>query len=115
MGQEKGITLITLVITIILLMILTSVTVTVGYGTYKDMLLTAYVAKMNMVQSRVNVISQKIENGDTSYDAIGTAIGDLTTSKQDKVNTILGGASSEGFRYYTQSDLKLLGVEGIDE
>ena len=113
--QNKGITLIVLVITIIILMILTSVTVTVGYGTYKDMLLTAYVAKMNMVQSRVNVISQKIANGDTSYNDIGTVINDLPSAKRDKVNTILNGASSEGFKHYTQSDLELLGAEGIDE
>ena len=113
--QNKGITLIVLVITIIILMILTSVTITVGYGTYKDMLLTAYVSKMNMVQSRVNLISQKIEEGDTSYNTIGTEINELTSVQQEKVNIILEGMSSKGFKYYTQSDLEQLGVEGIDE
>ena len=65
LSQNKGITLITLVITIIVLAILTTVSINVGYGTYKEMVVTGYVSRMNMIQSRVNVISQQIQQGDT--------------------------------------------------
>lgn len=77
LSQNKGITLITLAITIIVLSILTTVSINVGYDTYKDMVMTGYVSRMNMIQSRVNVISQKIEQGDTSYENIGTPISSL--------------------------------------
>lgn len=114
-SSNRGITLIMLVITIIILSILVGVTINVGYSTYKDMQMTGYVAKMNMVQSRVNVVSQKIAQGDTSYDSIGTPISDLSASIKDKINSILGGASSDGFKYYDENALKELGVEKVDE
>lgn len=114
-SSNKGITLIMLVITIIVLSILTAVTVNVGYNTYKDMQLTAYVSKMNMIQSRVNLVSQKVAQGDTSYNNIGTPISSLDTSTKDKINSILVGSSSDGFKYYDEAALKELGVEKIDE
>lgn len=77
LSQNKGITLITLAITIIVLSILATVSINVGYDTYKDMVMTGYVSRMNMIQSRVNVISKKIEQGDTSYENIGTPISSL--------------------------------------
>ena len=115
LSSNKGITLMMLIITIIVLSILTAVTTSVGTGTYKDIQVQVYVAKMNMVQSRVNVISQKIENGDTSYDNVGTEISALSQKDKNKVNTILNGISSDGFKLYNEADLKELGVEKIDE
>ena len=115
LSSNKGITLMMLIITIIVLAILTTVTVSVGSGTLKDMQVQAYVAKMNMVQSRVNVISQKVQEGDTSYDNIGTEISALSETNKNKVANILNGVSSDGFKFYNQTDLKELGVEKIDE
>lgn len=115
LSSNKGITLMMLIITIIVLSILTAVTVSVGSGTLKDMQVQAYVAKMNMVQSRVNVISQKVQEGDTSYDNIGTEISALSETNKNKVANILNGVSSDGFKFYNQTDLKELGVEKIDE
>lgn len=115
LSSNKGITLMMLIITIIVLSILTTVTVSVGSGTLKDMQVQAYVAKMNMVQSRVNVISQKVQEGDTSYDNIGTEISALSETNKNKVANILNGVLSDGFKFYNQTDLKELGVEKIDE
>lgn len=114
-SSNKGITLVALAITIIMLAILTSVTINVGTGTYREMQLQGYVAKMNMIQSRVNVISQKIENGDTSYNDVGEDISSLSQTQKNKINTILNGTSSDGFKYYNQSSLKELGLDKIDE
>lgn len=115
LSSNKGITLIMLVVTIIVLSILTGVAVNVGYTSYKDMQITAYVAKMNMVQARVNVINQKILEGDTSYNNIGTELSSLTDSQQEKISEILGETSTDGFKYYDETALKELGVEKIDE
>lgn len=115
LSSNKGITLIMLVVTIVVLSILTGVAVNVGYTSYKDMQITAYVAKMNMVQARVNVINQKILEGDTSYNNIGTELSSLTDSQQEKINEILGETSTDGFKYYDETALKELGVEKIDE
>lgn len=115
LSSNKGITLMMLIITIIVLSILTAVTVSVGSSTLKEMQVEAYVAKMNMVQSRVNVISQKVQEGDTSYANIGTEISELSETNKNKVANILNGISSDGFKFYNQTDLKELGVEKIDE
>ena len=115
LSSNKGITLMMLIITIIVLSILTAVTVSVGSSTLKEMQVEAYVAKMNMVQSRVNVISKKVQEGDTSYANIGTEISALSEANKNKVANILNGISSDGFKFYNQTDLKELGVEKIDE
>lgn len=115
LSSNKGITLMMLIITIIVLSILTAVTVSVGSSTLKEMQVEAYVAKMNMVQSRVNVISQKVQEGDNSYANIGTEISALSETNKNKVANILNGISSDGFKFYNQTDLKELGVEKIDE
>ena len=115
LSSNKGITLMMLIITIIVLSILTAVTVSVGSSTLKEMQVEAYVAKMNMVQSRVNVISKKVQEGDTSYANIGTEISALSETNKNKVANILNGISSDGFKFYNQTDLKELGVEKIDE
>lgn len=115
LSSNKGITLMMLIITIIVLSILTAVTVSVGSSTLKEMQVEAYVAKMNMVQSRVNVISQKVQEGDTSYANIGTEISALSETNKNKVANILNGISSDGFKFYNQTDLKELGVEKIAE
>ncbi len=115
LSSNKGITLMMLIITIIVLSILTAVTVSVGSSTLKEMQVEAYVAKMNMVQSRVNVISQKVQEGDNSYANIGTEISALSETNKNKVANILNGIPSDGFKFYSQTDLKELGVEKIDE
>ena len=115
MKTEKGITLIALAITIIVLSILTGIIVSVGSDTYKEFEVQAYVAKMNMVQARVNIISQEIQNGDTSYNNIGQEISTLSSNMQTKVNTALGNTSSEGFKFYDINALKQLGLEKMDE
>ena len=105
MKESKGVTLITLAVTIFVLLTLAGVAINVGYGTYQDMLVTGYVAKMNMVQARVNVISERVEQGDTSFDTVGMEISELNDNQKDRVNSILGGASGEGFRYYDEEAL----------
>ena len=115
MKTENGVTLIMLGITIVVLIILTSVTINVGLSTYKEFEVQAYVAKMNMIQSRVNIISQDIKNGDTSYNNIGQEIGSLSPSVQQAVNRALGETPQTGFKYYDANALKQLELGKIGE
>ena len=115
LSQNKGITLITLVITIIVLAILTTVSINVGYGTYKEMVVTGYVSRMNMIQSRVNVISQQIQQGDTSYENIGTPISSLSSELKSEAYIILNGETISEFKYYNTQDLAKLGIEKIEQ
>ena len=115
LSQNKGITLITLAITIIVLAILTTVTINVGYDTYKDMVVTGYVSRMNIIQSRVNIISQKIEQGDTSYDNVGTAINQLNDELISKAAIALNGENISDFKYYNTEALNALGIEKIEQ
>ncbi len=115
LSQNKGITLITLAITIIVLAILTTATINVGYDTYKDMVVTGYVSRMNIIQSRVNIISQKIEQGDTSYDNVGTAINQLNDELISKAAIALNGENISDFKYYNTEALNALGIEKIEQ
>lgn len=115
MKTEKGVTLVMLAITIVILGILTAITIKVGSDEYKDFELQAYVTKMNMVQARVNLISQDIQNGDTSYNNIGEEIGTLSQDLQAMVDTALGNTPRTGFKYYDIDALKQLGLDKMDE
>ena len=115
MKSNKGITLVMLVITVIVLAIITGVSINVGYSSYKNAELNGYVATMNMIQARVNVISKKIEAGDTSYETAGIAFAALDSETIERINTAVGGKSIQGFKYYDKGQLELLGLNNIDE
>ena len=59
--DNKGITLITLIITIILMSILVSVATYSGINTYKSMQVTKFVAQMQLIQAKVDDLAQANE------------------------------------------------------
>ena len=115
MKSNKGITLASLILTVIVLSIVTAVTINVGTTTYQNAEVTSYVAKMNMIQSRVNVINQKIKNGDTGYSGVGIEISQLDEETQAKIALSMGSASQQGFKYYNETELEQLGISEIKE
>ncbi len=115
MKTQKGITLIMLVITIIVLAILIGVAVNVGVTTYKNAEIASYVATMNMIQSRVNVINAEIKQGDTSYNSAGIALARLNSDTLAQINTALNGESQNGFKYFGKEQLAEIGLSNIDE
>jgi len=115
MKSNKGVTLMTLTLTVIVLALITALAVDISFSSYYNAQLTGYVAKMNLIQSRVNVINKKITEGETGYYAIGMDIPSLDEEKQGQAVEALAGKSTEGFKYFNKDRLELLGIEGIDD
>ena len=115
MKANKGITLANLVLTVVILSIVTAVTINVGTTTYENAEVASYVATMNLIQARVNVVSQKIKDGDTEYSQIGTEITQLDEATQAKITLAMGNTSQEGFKYYNETALEELGLSKIEE
>ena len=115
MKSDKGITLTMLVLTVIMLLVIVGTAINVGYTSYKNAELNGYVATMNMIQARVNVLMQKIENGDTSYNSAGIDFTALDTETMERINSAVGGVALQGYKYYNQGQLELLGLENITE
>ena len=61
MKQEKGITIIVLIITIIVMMILLGITISSGGDTLKTAELQSFVADCEIIQSKVDVIYEKLK------------------------------------------------------
>lgn len=119
MRNEKGITLVALGITIIVLSILAAVSISTGKKTIEGNKVIAFINELKIVQSEVNIIVEKQRNGDTSYDSIGTKISDLDTETLAKLASgCFKGKTAEEmaeFKYYKISDLKRMGIDNVEQ
>lgn len=105
--KEKGITLVALVITIILITILTSMGYIVGNSTIKNTKFTQYKSELKIMQSKVNELNQENKTD------IGQELTDNQKSildKQEISNIIYNGKKKEektkiqnGFRYFSKN------------
>ncbi len=116
--KENGITLVTLVITIIVLLMLTSIGTTAGISTINMAKFNQFKNELQMLQTKVNGLNQENKTD------IGT---ELTTTQQNILdieevsNIIYKDRTDEkktdvknSFRYLTSKDIKEeLGLEGI--
>lgn len=114
--ENKGITLVALIITIVLMLILTSVTTYTGFETFRNMQVTKFVTQMQLIQGKVDELkeSKAIEEL--------LVMGEPVPSNKE---TIITTASSKGeitgndtrlYRYFSSEDLKqeLHLEDGID-
>ena len=119
MRNEKGITLVALGVTIIVLSILAAVSISTGKKTIEGNKVIAFINELKIVQSEVNIIVEKQRNGDTSYDSIGTKISDLDTETLAKLASgCFKGKTAEEmaeFKYYKISDLKRMGIDNVEQ
>ena len=90
MKKENGITLISLVITIILILILASVSIYTGVNIYEQMRVKNFVAKMKAVQTAVDKVCDKY-----TVQEINSKIGVLASTSGDDIN-ILNNVIAEG-------------------
>lgn len=68
MRNEKGITLITLIVTIVLMVILASVAIQSGGGSVKEVEFQNFAYELQQIQGRVDTIHEKmITEGDPNY------------------------------------------------
>lgn len=115
MKKEKGITLITLVITVVLMLILAGTAIYSGSDTIQNSKVMAFQTEMQIVQAKVNVIAEKIQTGDTYYNTVGKDITTLSGNMQNKITTALQGESKDGFKYFDKEELKKIEIDGIKQ
>ena len=119
MKQEKGITLVALVITVLVMSILAGTAISSGRSIIDSNKVMAFIQELKIVQSEVNVIVEKQKQGDTSYDAIGIEVSRLDTETMTKlVKGPLQGKTAEeiiDFKYYRVSDLQQMGIENVNQ
>ena len=119
MKQEKGITLVALVITVLVMSILAGTAISSGRSIIDSNKVIAFIQELKIVQSEVNVIVEKQKQGNTSYDAIGIEVSRLDTETMTKlVKGPLQGKTAEeiiDFKYYRVSDLQQMGIENVNQ
>lgn len=115
-AKQNGITLVTMVVTVVLMLILAGVTIELGTESIDNSKIVSFVSYMQAIQTKVDIIS---ENND-EYSNYGT---ELSTSKKDKLQTILDSnnenflttVDSSSLRYFNSkhiaTDLELENIE----
>ena len=122
--NSKGITLISLVITIAVLLILASIATYSGIDVIRQSKLNKFTAEMKVMQTQVNDLYQKYTDGrsvtvgNNTYtgDDILNKIGQDLPSNADSVFTSekSGITEKEGYRYYNQDTIKGLNIDGVE-
>lgn len=88
MKSEKGITLISLMITIIVMLIIAGVATYSGMESVNTAKRTAFISEMEMIQAKVNIIYEKRKTSDKEiqyYDGIGQDISKVNNEKLAEV------------------------------
>ena len=108
MKNNKGITLIVIMITVVVLAMLTGVIVTSVGNTYENSRAVQFSSYMQMIQKQVDIY---VEEG-TDYETLGRA---LNTEMQERLYTILESdirglidttdVTSDKIRYFSSSDI----------
>lgn len=96
---EKGITLVSLAITIAVLIILAGITTYSGIDIIKQSKLNAFTTEMKVMQTEVNELYDKYKNGDDKVLELGSAA---------------PSNLSDDYRYYNQATIQSLGIDGVD-
>ena len=114
--DNKGITLVALIITIIIMLILVSVTTYTGLDTYKSTQVVKFVTEMQLLQTKIDdLVASK-----TTQELNNMALQNVTSEKQ--VNAIVNAfkqdeittANTSKYKVFTKNDiLNLLDVEGV--
>lgn len=113
--NQKGITLVSLIITIIVLLIIAGITTTAGIESIQTAKRTSMITELEIIQEKVNTIYEKratnIEDKQY-YDALGQ---DILVVEPSKLTKALQETSQEGYRYFSKEDLKKLDLDNITQ
>lgn len=126
MRKNQGITLISLVITIVILLLLSSITITIGTDAYDMVKVQNFISKMKVIQGKVDDIAEEIDDvssyGFTKLSEVGdTKFSDMVQHPENynidtnhSWNNELDG-SIENYYYFTETDLEnQLGLKDQD-
>ena len=116
--NAKGITLIALVVTVIVLLILASVATYSGIQLIESSKLTTFTAEMKIMQTHVNELYEQLKSGKISNEEIGKSL-EYNTEVEGQVNkvlkTVLDIEDTTGYRYFDQDTIQDLGIEGVKQ
>ncbi len=112
MRNEKGITMITLVITIMVLVVLASVATYSGITVIQTAKLTAFTTELKIIQTEVNAIYEK--ESKEKYNNYGKEIQGDILNRAKEVFEESGITNQEEYRYWDNDTIKLLGIEGVE-
>lgn len=128
MKNKKGVTLISLVVTIIVLGILISVATFSGISVLQSSKLTAFTTKMKIMQAQVNELYNRYINdepitvGGTEYvgkNEEGKSIIEIGKEKDNKHTELLSNTlhynNGNDYNYWNNEIINQLEIEGIDE
>ena len=109
MKREKGITLVTLIITVVLILILAGVAISSGGNTIDNSKLIQFNTEMQIIQSRVNELIE----GD-SIENLNTLGQSIPSSKSSQAITASGISSLTEYRYFNKDGLESIDIYNID-
>lgn len=111
--ENKGITLIALTITIIILLILASITTYSGISTIKSSKLNKFKQELEIMQSEVQVLYEKYKDEETID--VGKEISG--SGKEEQAEIAFDGAeetNTSGYRLFDAEEIEKLGIDGIE-
>ena len=124
--NTKGITLMALVITIIILIILASIGTYSGIQVVKSAQFTAFSTELKIMQTQVNSLYEKkknnekilLNNVETEIEQIGTAISSDPEVQEQAENAFnASGITTEdipNYKYFKTDTIKSLNIEGVE-
>lgn len=125
--NNSGITLISLVITIILLLILATIGISSGISTVRSSKLTKFTTEIKIMQQKVNELYDSYTNNKTVNVAgneytgidianIGNDISNVSEAQRNEVFSSSGSGITDasGYRYYNASTIEGLGIHGVN-
>ena len=119
MKNQRGITIVALVITVIILMIIAGTAAYSGMGSIENANRSAFISELKMVQAEVNIISEKIKNGNTDYLNVGQSVNSLDSTLKNKLlSTCLNNYSSSelvDYKYFDESALEQVIGNGVSK
>ena len=116
--NNKGITLVALIITVIVLLIIASIVVYTGTDTIKNANLQSLKTNMLLIQAKTNVIAQDVEMKVENATLKGTKLADM---KEDEIiksflekGVIDENSEDSDFYVLKDQDIKDLGLENVE-
>ena len=117
-SKQKGITLIALIITIVVLLILASIATYSGIEIIESSKLQRFTAEMKIMQTQVNSLYDKWKRGELDKNIIGRELNcepDVQEQANKVLTTELDIKDTTGYRYYDQETIKEQGIEGVEQ
>ena len=112
---QKGITLISLVIIIVVLALITGITISASTDSIKSAKRTAFITELEMIQEKVNTIYEKRKLNEEDIEYYNSLGQDVSKVEASKLLQILKGQSSMGYLYFSKEDLKKLDLDNISQ